>query len=87
MAKTDTDSAVETVKEQAKNSTEPKTTKSAAAASAPLVDIETLGKDLRGWKMQGVCAMMGWKPGKQVSKADFNAAVAKFETRAIGSGR
>ena len=87
MAKTDTDSAVETAKEQAKNSTETKTTKPAAAASAPLVDIETLGKDLPAWKMRGIAAMMNWKPGKQVSKADFDAAVAKFESRPIGSGR
>ncbi|MGE4319626.1 MAG: hypothetical protein AB7E96_12080 [Deferribacterales bacterium] len=52
-----------------------------------LVDIAELGKDLPSWKMAGVCAMKGWKAGKQVSETEWSAAVKQFDERQMGGGK
>ncbi len=57
------------------------------ATAEDLVDIETLGKDLPGWKLAGVMRHQRWAPGKAVTKGAFAAAVAAFEGRPLGGGR
>ncbi|MGD9809640.1 MAG: hypothetical protein AB7E76_02830 [Deferribacterales bacterium] len=56
-------------------------------AAEKLVDVAELGKELPVWKLTGILTMKQWKPGKQVSEAEFQAAVEQFENRSIGRGR
>lgn len=37
--------------------------------------------------MAGVCAMQGWRPGKQVTEGEFLAAVQEFNHTPIGRKR
>lgn len=53
----------------------------------PLVEVETLGKGLPGWMLAGVMRHQRWAPGKAVTRAAFEAAVAAFEGRPLGGGR
>lgn len=54
-----------------------------------LQDIEKLAdlSDLRPWEKQALFRAAGWAPGKQVSAAEFNAALARFKKRQMGAGR
>lgn len=60
---------------------------SPAATAEALLDVETLGKDLPGWKLAGVMRHQRWAPGKAVTRAAFGRAVAAFEGRPLGGGR
>lgn len=62
-------------------------TTSATTTAEDLVDVETLGKDLPGWKLAGVMRHQRWASGKAVTPAVFDAAVAAFEGRPLGGGR
>ncbi len=57
------------------------------SSAEPLVDVETLGTDLPGWKLAGVMRHQRWAPGKAVTRAVYEAAVAAFEGRPLGGGR
>jgi hypothetical protein len=54
-----------------------------------LQDIEKLAdlSNLRPWEKQALFRAAGWAPGKQVTAADFHAALARFKKRRMGSGR
>ncbi len=58
-----------------------------AESAEPLVDVETLGKDLPAWKLAGLMRHQRWAPGKAVSETEFRAALATFEGRPLGGGR
>ena len=57
------------------------------ATGEELVDVETLGKDLPGWKLAGLMRHQRWASGKAVTQAAFDAALAAFEGRPLGGGR
>ncbi len=59
----------------------------ATATAEELVDIDTLGKDLPAWTLAGVMRHQRWAPGKAVTPAVFDAALAAFEGRPLGGGR
>jgi len=61
--------------------------KPTAKKTVKLLSVEELGKNLPGWKLAGVMEMRCWKPGKQVTKEDFEAAVMQFDSRSMGTGR
>jgi len=63
------------------------TTTTATAPAEELVDVETLGKDLPGWKLAGLMRHQRWASGKAVTQAAFDAALAAFEGRPLGGGR
>jgi len=56
-------------------------------AAKPLIDIETLGKDLPAWKLAGLMRHQRGAAGKAVAAGDFEAALAAFEGRPLGGGR
>jgi hypothetical protein len=62
-------------------------TTTATTTAGELVDIETLGKDLPGWKLAGLMRHQRWAPGKAVPPAIFEAALAAFAGRPLGGGR
>ncbi|MCG8553583.1 MAG: hypothetical protein MI799_24530 [Desulfobacterales bacterium] len=51
--------------------------------------VEDLAKKqaLPGWETAALMRSVRWAPGKQVSEADFTAALEKFRSRPQGGGR
>lgn len=56
-----------------------------APATTELITIEKLRTKhkTRAATFAGVCAAKGWRPGKQITEADYVAAVAEFNGAAI----
>lgn len=70
--------------------TEAPATESAKADDAPET-IETLDSlalryRVPSWKQAAMLQMQGWAPGKHVSAADYEAALADLGTRPLGGG-
>jgi len=53
-----------------------------------VMEPEAWGEELSvpDWKVAGMMAAMGWVSGKQVTRAEFSAAVTAFDTRGQGTG-
>jgi len=83
--------ATTTTEETTMTTTATSATNQAEAATTTtaeeLVDVETLGKDLPGWKLAGLMRHQRWASGKAVTQAAFDAALAAFEGRPLGGGR
>lgn len=42
---------------------------------------------LPAWELAGLARAAGWAPGKQVTEADFAAALERFRARPQGGGK
>jgi len=49
--------------------------------------IEELGKNIDPALFAGVCAQEGWRPGKKVSREQFEKAVSGFQKAPMGGRR
>lgn len=54
-----------------------------------LLPVEDLAREagLKPWQLAGLRRACGWVEGKQVTLAEWKAAVLRFENRGMGSGK
>ncbi len=70
------------------NEVKPQVAKKQDAKKAAMFPVEDLAKKkgLKPWYLAGLRRAAGWKPGKEVSAAEFEKTVEKFNTRPQGGG-
>lgn len=55
--------------------------------SPELYPVEVLAGDLPAWELAALRQAAGWPDGKQVSEAEFTAALDQLRSRPQGGGR
>ena len=56
------------------------------AVARPLEDVAT-DRKVKPWGLAGLSRLAGWAPGKHVTGAEFDQALASFRARRMGGGR